>query len=192
MRRCSVNSSDLAQARELSALLAAKAARPPAPAPIPPPEVQPALPLPAVAQPPLPPHAEPTEVALDLHALPLDLESWEVFLAWSLELSRARAAFVVDPQGFVVATRGNVPSDHFEGLGAEMAYAMEQLNRIDGEAGPLLTIELQFASRRLVAVRADRGEEGSFVIGFVGARPLSDEVRGAILRQLAHSLERLS
>lgn len=189
MRRCSVNSSDLAQARELSALLASRA-WPPAPAQ--PPTVQPGPPVPAAAPSP-PPAAEPAEVsAVDLHAPPLELESWEVFLAWSLELCRARAGFVVDPQGFVVATRGNVPANQFEGLGAEMAYAMEQLNRIDSEAGSLLTIELQFTSRRLVAVRADRGEGGSFVIGFVGARPLGDEVRGAILRQLAHSLERLS
>ncbi|MGV8041122.1 MAG: hypothetical protein AB2L07_13970 [Thermoanaerobaculaceae bacterium] len=190
MRRCSVNSSDLAQARELSALLARPNAGAWAPAPAQLPGVQPGPPAPQAAPPSPPP--EPAEVAVDLHAPPLELASWEVFLAWSLELCRARAGFVVDPQGFVVATRGNVPTNQFEGLGAEMAYAMEQLNRIDSEAGSLLTIELQFASRRLVAVRADRGEGGSFVIGFVGARPLGDEVRGAILRQLSCSLERLT
>lgn len=188
MRRCSVNSSDLAQARELSALLARTNAGAWVPAPDQLPRVQPGPPAPAAAPPP----PQPAEVAVDLHAPPLELASWEVFLAWSLELCRARAGFVVDPQGFVVATRGNVPANQFEGLGAEMAYAMEQLNRIDSEAGSLLTIELQFASRRLVAVRADRGEGGSFVIGFVGARPLGDEVRGAILRQLSYSLERLT
>ncbi len=128
---------------------------------------------------------------VDLHAPPLELESWEVFLAWSLELCRARAGFVVDPQGFVVATRGNVPANQFEGLGAEIAYAMEQLDRIDTDSGSLLTIELQFATRRLLAVRVAKEEGGSFVIGFVGARPLADEVRGALLRQLAHSLDRL-
>lgn len=188
MRRCSVNSSDLAQARELSALLARPNAGAWAPAPAQLPMAQPGPPAPLA----VPPSPEPAEVVVDLHAPALELASWEVFLAWSLELCRARAGFVVDPQGFVVATRGNVPANQFEGLGAEMAYAMEQLNRIDSEAGSLLTIELQFASRRLVAVRADRGEGGSFVIGFVGARPLGDEVRGAILRQLAHSLERLT
>jgi len=128
---------------------------------------------------------------VDLHAPPLELESWEVFLAWSLELCRARAGFVVDPQGFVVATRGNVPTDHFDGLGAELAYAMEQLDRIDTEAGSLLSIELQFASRRLMAMRVSRDSDSSFVIGYVGSRPLGDEVRNAIARQVAHSLDRL-
>lgn len=187
MRRCSVNSSDLARARELSGLLASLGApagmrdadRVPVAAPAPP--------VSAAA----PPQTAPAGATVDLHAPPLELESWEVFLAWSLELCRARGGFVVDPQGFVVATRGNVPANQFEGLGAELAYAMEQLNRIDAEAGTLLSIELQFESRRLLGIRVDRSEGASFVVGFVGARPLSDEVRGAILRQLAFSLERL-
>lgn len=186
MRRCSVNSSDLARARELSLLLAQPGLR------------QRIEPLPQVVR--VPVHVEAASAVtsrpepppvVDLHAAPLELESWETFLAWSLELCRARAGFVVDPQGFVVATRGNVPANQFEGLGAEMAYAMEQLDRIDAESGSLLTLELQFASRRLLAVRVARNGSGSFVIGFVGARPLTDEVRAAIMRQLAHSVDRL-
>jgi hypothetical protein len=128
---------------------------------------------------------------VDLHAPPLELESWEAFLAWSLELCRARAGFVVDPQGFVVATRGNVPTDHFDGLGAELAYAMEQLDRIDTEAGSLLSIELQFSSRRLMAMRVPKETGESFVVGYVGSRPLGDEIRTAIARQVTHSLDRL-
>jgi hypothetical protein len=128
---------------------------------------------------------------VDFHAPPLDLETWEVFLAWGLELCRARAGFVVDPQGFVVATRGNVPDDQFGGLGAEIAYAMEQLDRIDTEAGSLLAVELQFASRRLMAIRLAKEGVGSIVIGFVGSRPLVDEVREALLRQATHSLDQL-
>lgn len=186
MRRCSVNSSDLARARELSRLLAALSARQPttgAPAAA---RVSGAV---APARVPIA-SAEPS-VAVDLHAAPFDFESWEIFLAWGLELCRARAAFVVDPQGFVVATRGNVPADHFEGLGAELAYAMEQLDRIDLESGSLLTLELQFVSRRLLAVRVAREGASSFVVGFVGSKPLADEVRAVLMRQLAHSVERL-
>jgi len=98
---------------------------------------------------------------------------------------------VVDPQGFVVATRGNVPANQFDGLGAELAYAMEQLDRIDPDAGALQTLELQFTTHRLLAVRAPREGSESFVVGFVGARPLADEVRAVIMRQLSHSLGQL-
>ena len=108
-----------------------------------------------------------------------------------VELCRALAGFAVDPQGFVVATRGNVPANQFAGLGAEIAYAMEQLDRIDVESGSFLTLELQFESRRLLAVRVARNGGGSLVVGFVGARPLADEVRAAIMRQLTHRVDRL-
>lgn len=186
MRRCSVNSFDLNRARELSQLLThgGQALR------LVPPPTQAAVQS-SVAPPPVPAPAGKGAPEVDLHAAPLDFESWEVLLAWSLELCRARGGFVVDSQGFVVATRGNVPANQFEGLGAEMAYAMEQLDRIDPDAGALQTLELQYVSRRLLAVRVHKEESGSFVLGFVGARPLADEVRTVILRQLTHSLGQL-
>lgn len=186
MRRCSVNSYDLGRARELSRLLTLGS-----------PEIH-LVPTPSrVAAPSAAAHhaavadSDDHVPGVDLHSPPMDLDSWEVLLAWSLELCRARGGFVVDPQGFVVATRGNVPANQFEGLGAELAYAMEQLDRIDPDAGALQTLELQFSSRRLLAVRAHREGVGSFVVGFVGARPLADEVRTVIMRQLSHSLEQL-
>jgi hypothetical protein len=119
---------------------------------------------------------------------PLTLDSWEVFLAWSLELTRARASFVVDSQGFVIASRGNLPADGFEGIGAELCYAMDQLYKIDPQAGPLRLIELQFESSRLIGVRTDAGDLGTILVGFQGSRSVTDEVRDAIVRQLVHSL----
>ncbi len=184
MKRCSVNSFDLGRAGELTRQLRQPGLAVSAPA-----RPEPVRLLAQIAA--APPAAAAPGPVLDLHAPPLELESWEAFLAWSLELCRARAGFVVDPQGFVVATRGNVPTDHFDGLGAELAYAMEQLDRIDAEAGSLLSIELQFASRRLMAMRVAKEAKGSFVIGYVGSRPLGDEIRTAITRQVAHSLDRL-
>ncbi len=192
MRRCSVSSFDLAIARELSERLAGSVtARSTAPLHLtkarqtPVDRVETAIPAAS-------PVAGAQTAIVDLHAAPFDFESWEVFLAWSLELCRARAGFVVDAQGFVVATRGNVPTNQFEGLGAELSYSMEQLSRIDVEAGSLLTMELQFATRRLLAIQVVSEGTGSFVVGFVGPRPLSDEVRVAIMRQLAHSVAKLN
>ncbi len=192
MRRCSVSSFDLAIARELSEVLAGSVnARSAAPLRLTRAR-RTAVDRVETATPVTSPVPGAQTAIVDVHAAPFDFESWEVFLAWSLELCRARAGFVVDAQGFVVATRGNVPTNQFEGLGAELSYAMEQLSRIDVEAGSLLTMELQFASRRLLAIQVVGEGAGSFVVGFVGPRPLSDEVRGAIMRQLAHSVARLN
>lgn len=186
MKRSCVNSSDLDLARTLLRRLAT---RDPAAVPAAPEEVTPYLRFhseEAAAIPLFGPEPQPREFP----SLPLEMESWEVFLAWSLELCQARAAFVVDSQGFVIASRGNVPADHFEGTGAELCLAMEELVRVDPEAGPLQALELHFRNRNVVAVRA-AGEQQIYVIGYVGSRALSDEVMGAILRQIASSLTRL-
>lgn len=123
-------------------------------------------------------------------AVPLDMDSWEVLLAWSLELCQARAAFVVDPQGFVIASRGNIPTDGFDGTGAELAYGMEQLDRVDPEAGTLHGIELQFEGRKVFAVRGEAAG-GSYVLGFVGSRTLPEDLKAALHRQLVYSLQTL-
>lgn len=123
-------------------------------------------------------------------AVPLDMDSWEVLLAWSLELCQARAAFVVDPQGFVIASRGNVPTDGFDGTGAELAYGMEQLDRVDPEAGTLHGIELQFEGRKVFAVRGEAAS-GSYVLGFVGSRTMPEDLKVALHRQLVYSLQTL-
>ena len=123
-------------------------------------------------------------------AVPLDMDSWEVLLAWSLELCQARAAFVVDPQGFVIASRGNVPADGFDGTGAELAYGMEQLDRVDPEAGVLHGIELQFAGRKVFAVRGE-ATGGTYVLGFVGSKTLPEDLKTALHRQLVYSLHTL-
>ncbi len=191
MRRSNVSSSDMERARALSLRLAAGAAvreetpdtgayvrfRPPD--------------GPRVTHAPRPAAVEPDQDLLLAH-LPLELPTWDSFLAWSLELCRARAAFVVDPQGFVIARRGNVPDDGFEGTGAELCYAMSELQRVDPGAGALLAIDLHFEGRKVVAVRAEEQGIGSFVLGFVGSRSFSAQVSDALQLQLRHSLPRIN
>ncbi len=129
----------------------------------------------------------------DAALVPLDLESWEAFLAWSLELSRARAAFVVDSQGFVIGSRGSAPSGDFTGTGAELCYTMDQMASFDHASGKLHALELEFEGYRLIGLRiAPEGGADSFILGLVGSRPLGEELRRGIVRQLLYSLPNLS
>jgi hypothetical protein len=124
-----------------------------------------------------------------ISTVPLELTSWEVFLAWGIEVCRARAAFVVDSQGFVIASRGNAPSGEFTGLGAELCYAMEQLATMDQASGALRALELHFEGYKLIGLRLNVEDgRGGYVLGFIGSRSLSDEMRGLMFRQLAYSL----
>ena len=90
----------------------------------------------------------------------------------------------MDSQGFVIASRGNVPDDGFEGTGAELCFAMEQMDKLDSSGAILKAVELQFESYTLAAIRVPtKDDTGSFTLGFVGSRALMPEVRDAIIRQ---------
>lgn len=123
--------------------------------------------------------------------IPAEIDSWEVFLAWSIELCQARAAFIVDAQGFVIGSRGNAPSSGFEGIGAELCFAMEQLDRIDPASGQLEALELHFGPTNILGIKAVSEDRGAFVLGYVGTRGVHESVREAVYRQTLHNLHRL-
>ncbi|ABA89718.1 hypothetical protein Pcar_2479 [Syntrophotalea carbinolica DSM 2380] len=92
---------------------------------------------------------------------------WESCIAWCMGVTRAESAFVVDSQGFVIAMRGRIPGHGFECTGAELIYAMDQLERIDPEAGRLLWIDLDFNKRRLVGFVTPGESAEYFIVGLV-------------------------
>jgi hypothetical protein len=105
---------------------------------------------------------------------PVDLDSWELLLEWGMEVCHARAAFVVDSQGFVIASRGNVPTDGFAGIGAETCYLMGEIEGIDGEAGPLKSIEMTFQNRTILGFRMILTDGAPTAVGFIiSQRPSS-------------------
>lgn len=105
---------------------------------------------------------------------PIDLDSWDLLLDWGIEVCQARAAFVVDSQGFVIASRGNVPADGFAGVGAETCYLMEEIEGIDSEAGPLRAIEMTFDNRTILGFRMILSDGAATAVGFIiSQRPTS-------------------
>ncbi len=192
MKRHSVSSSDIDTAGKLSRRLAGGGPRPELPesdaeaasylrfrAPQGAPEAAPAA-----------EDARP-QPQVDLDAVAPEMDSWPTFLAWAMDVARSRAAFVVDSQGFVIASRGNVPSDGFAGTGAELCYAMEHLLKIDPDAGELRSVEFDFKGRSIVGLRAGGAGELLYILGLVGAASLPQEVKNAISKQLHLSLGKL-
>ncbi len=182
MRSSNVSWSDLESAAALSRALAPGGTAPAA--------VVSAPPSAATAYARLPRAAVAPAAPLPVPEL-LELRTWEEFLTWSLEETRATAGFVVDAQGFVLASRGPAPGDGFEGIGALLLAGMDQLDTVDPAAGRARLLELQLEHGFLVGVRADAGELGRMLIGFQGARWLTDDVRDRLVRQLQHSVDRL-
>lgn len=118
--------------------------------------------------------------------------TWDDILDWSASQTGATAAFVVDPQGFVIGSRGAVPDDGFEGAGAELSHVMGQADGMNPEHGALRSIRLEFPDRVLVGLRTEADEASGFVLAFLDPAHLTPAVGGAILRVLERSLPDLA
>jgi hypothetical protein len=130
-------------------------------------------------------------VAEEPEMAPQKFDSWESCIAWCMSSTRAEAAFVVDSQGFVIASRGRVPSQGFEGAGAELICSIEQLERVAPDAGKILCIDVDFDKRRIVGFVATTQDTPPYVVGLVAPEPLRMEVKHKIARQILGNLPNL-
>ncbi len=112
------------------------------------------------------------------------LQDWQQLMHWCLELTGAESAFVVDRHGFVVASAGqDSRNDDFEGVGAELCYAMEQLDRLHPDNHKLKAVSLKFDDCCIFSFRAVEADvEEVFVIGVVSAEALPRESQRTVFR----------
>ncbi len=120
-----------------------------------------------------------------------DFDAWEDIIAWCMTLTRAETGFVVDSQGFVIASRGRIPGQGIEGVGAELVCSIDQLERIDPDAGRLLNVEIELDKRRLVGFVTGVGEQNVYVVGLIASEPLNSSIKHKILHQITNNLPNL-
>ncbi len=118
-------------------------------------------------------------------------DSWESILAWCISASKSEAGFVVDSQGFIIANRGRLPSYGFEGVGAELVCSIDQLERIDPDAGKLSIVEMEFDKKRLIGFVAGNVDKNCFVVGLMAPENLLPQVKQGIIQQIFHNLPNL-
>jgi len=123
---------------------------------------------------------------------PGEFTSWQELLDWCVSLSKAKAAFVVDGHGFIVAAAGgDSESETLEGIGAELCYAMEQLERINPGEDRLQSVSLKFGHGAIYSLRAQAGKaEEEFVVGVLSSEALEREVQRAVYEQTRKNLDR--
>jgi len=120
-----------------------------------------------------------------------DFNSWEACIATCMAVTRAEAAFVVDSQGFVIASRGRIPSQGFEGAGAELICSIEQLERIAPDAGRILCLDIDFDKRKIVGFVASSEGISPYVVGLVSPEPIRVELKSKITQQIMNNLPNL-
>lgn len=122
---------------------------------------------------------------------PQKFTSWESCIAWGMSMIRAEAAFVVDSQGFIIASRGRVPSQGFEGAGAELVCSVEQLERVAPDAGKLLWVDLDFDKRRVVAFITPAESSENYVVGFIAPDASFYSLKQHLTTQIIENLPHL-
>ncbi len=115
-------------------------------------------------------------------------KTWEDCICWCMEVTRAEAAFVVDSQGFIIASRGRLPGRGIECTGAEMVCSVELLERVDPDAGKLAWIDLDFDRRRIAGFIAPIDDHNYFIVGLLSPEPGYHGHKRMLSRQILESL----
>jgi hypothetical protein len=68
--------------------------------------------------------------------------AWNKLLDACLQTAAAEAAFLMDPHGLIIASRGARPGEELEAIGARLMVALEQADRIAGEPALSMSVEL--------------------------------------------------
>ncbi len=121
----------------------------------------------------------------------ITLSDWNELMGWCMAQPSAEAAFVVDGHGFLIASTED-EAGALEGLGAELCYSMEQLQRINAGEQPLLSVSLKFMGRAFFAVRVRSGQSDDiFVVGVVSKEALPRRSQRALMTLVEQNLANL-
>jgi hypothetical protein len=130
--------------------------------------------------------------AMPKEALHKPLSSWEECVDWCMNLTRAEAVFVADSQGFIIASRGKVPGQGFEGTGAELICSVERFERVAPDAGRLVWLDLVFDTCRVVGFITPPVDAEYHVLGLIAPDSSSFySHKKLITRNLLHNLPNL-
>ncbi len=135
----------------------------------------------------------PVEVATEIgQAIPeseevLGSPGWERLLEWCTASLDAHAAFLVDARGLIVGSRGRIPQEEIEEIGARLLIAFDQADHMSPGGSRILAI--QRAGDWLVGLRVPFVEDEDLTIGMVTQDRLSgkacETVREAFARKSA-------
>ncbi|MBK6513967.1 MAG: hypothetical protein IPG04_07525 [Polyangiaceae bacterium] len=115
---------------------------------------------------------------------PFGADVWNHLLDGCLATADARSAFLIDAQGLVVATRGDLSAEAAESIGARLMVALDQSAQLLQPSAPsvaALEIELGW----LTGLRSSDKRSRSLTLGIVAQGPLGRDIREAVLSLLA-------
>ena len=136
----------------------------------------------------------PEELSQELASQPTEpaeeISSWNELLAWCQRATNADCVVAVDAQGFVIESRGKIPPEGFDAVGAELSHKIDQLERSDHDCGKVVWMEMELNRRRIFATKSVVDDD-EFVIGHISHKILSEEQRQVICSTTSRLIESL-
>ena len=112
---------------------------------------------------------------------------WNEMLDRCNRESSSELAFVMDGQGLVVASRGDMDPALVEGIGARLLIAFEQADQMNELGAEPQSIAIEIGRRWLTGFRVRRGEGRTMTVGVLGPRVVSRDTRDALEQMLARA-----
>lgn len=112
---------------------------------------------------------------------------WNKLLDACLQTVGADSAFLMDPHGLIIASRGSKPSEQLEATGARLMVAFEQADRIGAEvegAKPALSMSVELPQGTLHGLRLVQ-PEGVLMLGLSIPGGMSAERQARLVSLLA-------
>lgn len=112
---------------------------------------------------------------------------WDALLEQASAAAGAELAFVIDAQGLVIASHGDVDPALVQGIGARLEIAFEQADQMSEMGEAPQSIAIEFRDKWLTGIRIRRGEGQTFTVGVLGPNPAGREARLAMEPILARA-----
>ncbi len=109
-------------------------------------------------------------------------DAWNQLLDGCLGIAQADSAFLMEPQGLVVAARGRLSADVAEGIGGRLMLALDQAAQMS--PGRSHTVCVEFDGRWLTGVRLAVGDT-QLTLGVTAEQPLPRDIREALEELIA-------
>lgn len=111
---------------------------------------------------------------------PESATTWDDFLARSLPVAEAHAAFLMDGQGLLVASCGPIPAADLEGVGGRLMAALEHGRKMQLEEGREPAVVVELGSAWLTGFAVPLRDGSTLTMGVVGPAALHAETRARL------------
>ncbi|MBN2528220.1 MAG: hypothetical protein JXR76_17640 [Deltaproteobacteria bacterium] len=116
-------------------------------------------------------------------------ENWEAMTKWCMETAKAKACFVVDPQGFILMREGGeAPEDGYEGAGANLLSAMDQLRHMELDSDDIQVMELTYRRKGVLVIRARDTDNDFFTLCLIDSSGVTEAHKKMIYQQIQKNL----